>query len=187
MSELLGKIEYAKDRFFEIKSGNLLNEDTDVIVNAANGMLSHGGGVAYAIASAAGDDLYNECNEYIRTNGRIPVTEVVLTTAGNLRFKGVIHAVGPRFGEGDEENKLVKTIYNAFVLANNKGFSSLAFPAVSSGIFSVPYDICARSYFDSVERFYNDYADSNLKLIRLVMFKGKILDFVLKEYENRIK
>ena len=187
MSGLLAKIEYPVGRFFEIKNGNLLTEDSDVIVNAANGMLSHGGGVAYAIANEAGEKLYNECNSYIRLNGRIPVTGVVLTTAGNLGFKGVIHAVGPRFGEGDEENKLVQTLYNAFVLANNKGFSSLAFPAISSGIFSVPHDICARAYFDSVERFYNDYADSTLKLIKLVMFKGKIIDFVLKEYENRIK
>ncbi len=187
MSGLLVKIEYPEERYFEIKNGNILNEDTDVIVNAANGMLSHGGGVAYAIANAAGERLYDECNSYIRQNGRIPVTGVVLTTPGNLDFKGVIHAVGPRFGNGDEENKLVKTLYNAFVLANEKGFGSLAFPAISSGIFSVPHDICARAYFNSVDKFYNDYTDSTLKLIRLVMFKGKIIDFVLKEYENRIK
>jgi len=185
VSSVIGRIDYPNNRVFEVKENNILNENVDVIVNAANGLLTHGGGVAYAIAQAAGDELYKESEKYIKENGRIPVTGVVLTTAGKLSFKGVIHAVGPKFGEGNEGEKLFQTVYNVLKLANNNAFSSLAFPAISAGIFRVPHDICAKAYFDAVDKFYNDFKYSFLKTIKLVMFKGKILDAVLKEYEYR--
>ena len=82
--------------------GNLLEEPVDAIVNAANGRLAHGGGVAGIISRAAGPALQEESDSIVRHRGPVPTGSAVVTTAGKLPFKGVIHAVGPRYGEGDE-------------------------------------------------------------------------------------
>ena len=100
---LAGTIDFPEGKRFEISNYDLLFEDTDCIVNAANGGLSHGGGVAAAISKAAGPELDEEGDRIVEEHGRIPVGEAVVTTAGDLPFKGVIHAVGPRLGDGDEE------------------------------------------------------------------------------------
>ena len=105
---------------FSLVVGNLLNEPVDCIVNAANGRLAHGGGVAAAIARAAGDALEREGDKIVRERGEIPVGDAVVTTAGNLPQKGVIHAVGPRMGQGDEENKLVQALQSSFMIAAEK-------------------------------------------------------------------
>ncbi|MEA3471173.1 MAG: macro domain-containing protein, partial [Thermodesulfobacteriota bacterium] len=130
---------------FSVVIGNLLKEPVDAIVNAANGMLSHGGGVAAAIARAAGSSLVEEGNKLVREQGAVPTGGAVVTTAGNLPFKGVVHAVGPRKGDGEEEKKLVQAVESAFVRAHEQGWTSISFPGISSGIFAVPLDICARA------------------------------------------
>ena len=83
--------------------GNLLEEPVDAIVNAANGHLAHGGGVAGIISRAAGPALQRSPIAWFAEHGPFPTGAAVVTTAGKLPFKGVIHAVGPRQGEGDEE------------------------------------------------------------------------------------
>ena len=169
------------DREFLVVIYDLLYEPVDCIVNAANGGLSHGGGVAAAIADAAGPELVRECNRIVRERGRIPVGEAVITTAGELPFKGVIHAVGPRMGDGNEENKLVKTLHSAFLRAQERGWNSLSFPAISSGIFSVPIPVCARGYVRAVREFFQERPDSCLRTIRLCLFQGPMVDAVIKE------
>ena len=158
---------------FLVVRGNLLDEPVDAIVNAANGHLAHGGGVAGIISRAAGPELDRESSLLIRKNGPLPTGSAVLTTAGKLPFKGVIHAVGPRFGEGDEEAKLLRALQAAFGLAEQRGWS-LAFPAVSSGIFAVPLDICARAYLKAVRA-------SALSKVRLCLRDQPVIDAVLKE------
>ena len=132
--------------------GDLLKEPVEAIVNAANGHLAHGGGVAGIISRAAGPELQSESDQLVAARGPLPTGSAVVTTAGQLPFKGVIHAVGPRYGEGDEENKLVQALGNAFRLAEERGWRSVAFPAVSSGIFAVPLEICARAYLKAAAR-----------------------------------
>jgi O-acetyl-ADP-ribose deacetylase (regulator of RNase III) len=97
--------------------GDLLEEPVDAIVNAANGHLAHGGGVAGIIARAAGPALQEESNRLVHSKGSFPSGAAVVTTAGRLPFKGVIHAVGPRYGEGDEERKLFEALAAAFAAA----------------------------------------------------------------------
>lgn len=172
---------YAGDRVFEVVVGDLLGEPTDAIVNAANGGLSHGGGVAAAILEAAGSALETEGDRLVKEQGRIPTGGAVMTTAGNLPFKGVIHAVGPRMGEGQEEAKLVKALWSAFRRADEQGWSSVSFPAVSAGIFSVPANTCVRAYFQAVERFYQDHPDTSVRRIRLVLMEGPVLEEVLNQ------
>ena len=158
---------------FLVVRGNLLDEPVDAIVNAANGHLAHGGGVAGIISRAAGPELDRESSLLIQKNGLLPTGSAVVTTAGKLPFKGVIHAVGPRYGEGDEEAKLLRALQAAFGLAEQRGWS-LAFPAVSSGIFAVPLDICARAYLKAVRA-------CALSKVRLCLRDQPVIDAVLEE------
>jgi len=98
----------------------------------------------------------------------------VVTGAGRLPFKGVIHAVGPRYGEGDEEAKLVRALESAFERARERGWESVSFPAVSSGIFGVPLDICARAYLAAARA-------SPLGKVRLCLRDQPVIDAVLEE------
>jgi putative ATPase len=153
--------------------GNLLEEPVDAIVNAANGHLAHGGGVAGVIARAAGRPLQDDSERIVRERGVLPAGSAVVTTAGALPFKGVIHAVGPRHGEGDEEAKLVRALTEAFSRAAERGWRSVAFPAVSSGIFAVPLEICARAYVKAARI-------SPLAETRLCLRDQLVIDAVLK-------
>ena len=154
--------------------GDLLAEPVEAIVNAANGHLAHGGGVAGIIARAAGPELQAESDRLVAAHGPFPSGSAVVTTAGRLPFKGVIHAVGPRFGEGDEEAKLFRALANSFEEALKRGWPSVSFPAVSSGIFAVPLDICARAYLKAARR-------SPLRQVRLCLRDQPVIDVVLKE------
>jgi O-acetyl-ADP-ribose deacetylase len=157
--------------------GNLLEEPVDAIVNAANGHLAHGGGVAGVIARAAGPALQEASDRIVRDQGILPSGSAVVTTAGKLPFKGVIHAVGPRLGEGDEEAKLAAALSAAFARAVENHWASVAFPAVSSGIFAVPLDICARAYLRAARA-------SPLSNVRLCLRDQPVIDAVLKEMDK---
>ena len=155
--------------------GNLLDEPVDAIVNAANGHLAHGGGVAGIISRAAGPELQRESDLLVQEQGPFATGTAVVTTAGRLPFKGVIHAVGPRQGEGDEEAKLYRALVAAFACARERGWQSVSFPAVSSGIFAVPLDVCARAYLKAMRA-------SPLSKVRLCLRDQPIIDAVLKEW-----
>ncbi len=161
--------------------GNLLNEPVDAIVNAANGHLAHGGGVAAAISRAAGPQLDRESREYVRANGPVPTGSAAVTTAGQLPFKGVVHAVGPSMGCGEEEAKLTSAVSDSLRLARERGWTSLALPAISSGIFRVPLDVCARSYIRGILQHFQQHPDSSLKEVRIALFRGELVGLVEKE------
>ena len=130
--------------------------------------------MAGIIARAAGPALQSESDRLVRDHGPFPTGSAVVTGAGKLPFKGVIHAVGPRHGEGDEERKLVQALTTAFQRAQERGWSSVSFPAVSSGIFAVPLDICARAYVKAMRA-------SPLARVRLCLRDQPVIDAVLKE------
>ena len=157
--------------------GDLLAAPVDAIVNAANGHLAHGGGVAAIISRAAGPALQEESDRLVRARGPFPTGSAVATTAGKLPFKAVIHAVGPRQGEGDEEEKLFRALSGAFELAREKGWTSVAFPAVSSGIFAVPLPVCARAYLKAGRA-------SPLRNVRLCLRDQPVIDAVLEEMKR---
>jgi len=168
------EIEVAPGRRFALVEGDLLEEPVEAIVNAANGRLEHGGGVAAAIARAAGPAFVEESRRLVRERGPIPTGEAVVTGAGCLPFKGVIHAVGPRQGEGDEEAKLVRALSAAFRCATERGWRTVAFPAVSAGIFGVPAQVCARAYLAAVRA-------ADVSLLRLCVRDAAIAEAVRKE------
>jgi len=157
--------------------GNLLEEPVDAIVNAANGRLAHGGGVAGIISRAAGPALQDQSDRLVAKHGPYPTGSAVATTAGELPFKAVIHAVGPRYGEGDEERKLTHALSAAFALATERGWRAVSLPAVSAGIFSVPLDICARAYLAAIR-------SARLRKVRLCLRDQPVIDAVLKELKR---
>jgi len=113
--------------------------DTDAIVNAANAQLILGGGVAGAIRRKGGPQIQAECNKI----GGTFVGGAVITTGGNLKAKHVIHAVGPRMGEGNEDQKLKNATLNSLKVADENNLKSISFPAISTGIFGFPIGRCA--------------------------------------------
>jgi O-acetyl-ADP-ribose deacetylase (regulator of RNase III) len=126
--------------------GDITEMDTDAIVNAANKDLVLGAGVAGAIRTKGGATIQEECNRI----GGAPVGGAAITTGGDLRARHVIHAVGPRMGEGDEDRKLADATRNSLKLANEKGLASITFPAISTGIFGFPKNRCARIMLTTV-------------------------------------
>jgi O-acetyl-ADP-ribose deacetylase (regulator of RNase III) len=168
-------------RVFEAVVADLLAERSDAIVNAANGHLAHGGGVAAAIARAAGPELEQEGETIVARQGPIPTGEAVATTAGRLPFKAVIHAVGPQRGQGAEEALLVRAVRSALERASERGFVSLSFPAVSSGIFAVPPETCARAYVRAVVEHVTACPGTSLRRIRLCLVAGPLVELVRSE------
>ncbi len=123
----------------ELTQGDITDQTTDAIVNAANAALQLGGGVAGAIRRKGGPKIQEECNRI----GGTHVGRAVITTGGNLAAKYVIHAVGPRHGEEHEDAKLKDATLNSLILADQKNLKNIAFPAISTGIFGFPKDQCA--------------------------------------------
>jgi len=171
MPDLHTRVEIDDGRAFSITLGDITEEDVDAIVNAANGQLSHGGGVAAAIASAAGPALSEESRAWVREHGPVPTGGAAVTTAGDLPHRGVIHAVGPRQGEGNEEEKLTAAVAASLDRAAERGWSSVALPAISAGIFGVPYDVCARAYVAGTKRHLENEPDSPVTDVRLCLFR----------------
>ena len=128
-----------------------------------------------------GDLLVEPVDAIVRQRGPIPVGEAVVTAAGALPFLGVIHAVGPHLGVGHEEALLVEALQAAFLRAHERGWRSLSFPAVSSGIFAVPLEVCARAYMVAVRRFFAAQPDTSLRTIRLCLLRGPLVDLVRAE------
>ena len=130
--------------------------------------------MAAAISRAAGPAFQAECSRIVERSGPFPTGSAVASGAGKLPFKGVLHAVGPRLGEGDEGPLLEKALLAAFALAQRNGWESVSFPAVSSGIFAVPLDVCARAYVRAARK-------SPLRKVRLCLRDQPVIDAVLRE------
>ena len=128
-----------KNTVIELAQGDITELNADAIVNAANSKLQHGGGVAWAIVNKGGYSIQKESDKL----GFCPVGNAVITTAGKLKAKYVIHAVGPRMGEGDEDAKLKSATLSALKLADKHKLKSISFPAISTGIYKFPVDRCA--------------------------------------------
>jgi O-acetyl-ADP-ribose deacetylase (regulator of RNase III) len=156
-------------RVFKVSVSDLLGVNVDAIVNPANSGLSHGGGLAAAISAEGGPEVDRQCEMAIKKIGRIPVTQNVVTTAGELPYKGVIHAVGPRMGDGDERLQIEKTVINCLRRAESRGWKSVALPAISTGLFCVPKEVCAEAFRRAVPRYWQEHSDLSVELVWLCL------------------
>ncbi len=154
----------------EITTGDITQEKVDAIVNAANARLQHGGGVAAAISHQGGPIIQQESDEWVRRQGPIDHGQPAYTSAGNLLATYVIHAVGPIWGEGNEDEKLAAAIQGCLELAERLGIRSIAFPAISTGIFGFPKQRAAHIFFHIIQDYLHAHPNAHLALIRLTLF-----------------
>lgn len=134
------EVEPRAGRKIRLIEGDLAQVEAEAIVNAANTSLVLGGGVAGAIRRSGGESIQEECLKL----APIKVGQAVLTGAGRLKAKYVIHAAGPVWGEGDEDDKLRRATTSSLRLAEARRLRSIAFPAISAGIFGFPLERCSR-------------------------------------------
>jgi len=149
------------DRIIQLVQGDLTELAVDAIVNAANAQLVLGAGVAGAIRTKGGPSIQEECDAI----GGTTVGQAVITGAGNLKARHVIHAVGPRIGEGNEDEKLRLATWNSLLRATENGLTSIAFPAISTGIFGFPKDRCAAIMLGAARQFLEQQSTSVAKVI----------------------
>jgi len=181
-----------QDTVIYVAKGDLTEESTDAIVNAANGRLIHGGGVAAAIARKGGSEFQADSNQLIKEHGSIPTGSAVaqkVSSSSLLKCKYVIHAIGPIYQDGkqNEENLLSHCIQKSLRIADSlqPPLTSISFPAVSSGIFGFPKDLCAKVFFTTLFNHFNlAHNDTHIKHVRLVNFDDITVNIFLKELEN---
>ncbi|TFG84379.1 MAG: O-acetyl-ADP-ribose deacetylase [Spirochaetales bacterium] len=177
--------EYLGGRF-TVVVGDICSFDGDAIVNAANTSLAGGGGVDGAIHRAAGPDLLEECKRLRQSTlpDGLPAGKAVVTGAGKLPFKGIIHAVGPvwRGGHADEERLLSSAYRTSLELAAKNGWKSVAFPAISTGAYGYPKDGAARITYRTVVDFLA--RKDTPERVSLVFFSRKDADIFLDSVES---
>jgi len=162
----------------EIHAGDITRMDTDVIVNAANKHMEHGGGVAAAIVKRGGQIIQEESRKWVEEHGPVSYNQPAYTKAGEMKCKFVIHAVGPVWGEGDEDRKLAGAIRSSLLLANNLRAESISFPAISTGIFGFPVDRAADIFMKEISSFCSEKHGQSIQRIILVLFdSGKLSTF----------
>lgn len=166
------------DRELVIQIADLLVAPVDVIVNPANGQLAHGGGVAGQISQQAGKSLQDESNLFIKEHGILESGMVAITSAGNLPYRAVIHAVGPKMGEGDEQRKIQLAVSRSLQLCDMHDWNSIAFPAISSGIFGVPIDVSARAFFRAITSYWDARIDASPERIFICLTEEKFRPFL---------
>lgn len=167
-----------------VKVGDITKEDVDAIVNAANSSLMGGGGVDGAIHRAGGPDILEECKE-LRTRkfpDGLPTGQAAITTAGKMAAKYVIHTVGPVYGGGGKEKaELLAACYdNSLKLAAEEKLKTIAFPAISTGVYGYPLDEAARVSSEAIEKFLS--SDGSIQQVRLVFFSRSDAETFLKHH-----
>jgi O-acetyl-ADP-ribose deacetylase (regulator of RNase III) len=160
--------------------GDITNEETEAIVNAANEALRGGGGVDGAIHRAGGPTIMAEC----RKIAHCPTGQAVITTGGNLKARYVIHTVGPIYYTGTKgEPELLRSAYHeSLKLAASKGLKSIAFPSISTGVYGYPINEAARIALKTAIAFLN--ADARIRQVRFVLFDHKAYSIFLEELRN---
>ena len=161
----------AGDKSVDVMVGDLTEYSVDVIVNAANPQLQHGGGLAGLISRKGGDIIQKESTQYIAIHGPLDVGQAVLMKrVGNLRCKAVVHAVGPKWENGrkNEEAYLARAVERSLLEAQE--YTSIGLPAISSGIYGVPLDVSARAMFTGISTFFQKNPQCNIK-VTIMLYK----------------
>jgi O-acetyl-ADP-ribose deacetylase (regulator of RNase III) len=183
MNTVLAEHTFPTGQTVQIVQGDITIEEVDAIVNAANAHLQHGGGVAWAISKKGGPAIQKESEVWVRKHGSVPHARPAWTSGGLLPAKHVIHAVGPVWGDGDEDNKLEAAITGSLRVADELNCLSLAMPAISTGIYGFPKDRAAAIILSAIEKYFADNPSSGLKLIKLVLFDQATVDVFINQWK----
>jgi O-acetyl-ADP-ribose deacetylase (regulator of RNase III) len=187
MSRVAARHEFSPQTCCLLVQGDITEEQVDAIVNAANNRLRHGGGVAGAIVRRGGYEIQTESDAWVRAHGAVPHERPAVTGAGRLPCKAVIHAVGPMWGEGDEDAKLRSAVLGALGTAEERGFASIALPAISTGIFGFPKERGARVIFQAIENYARTHPNSSLREVRVIILDDSTLEAFQKEFDHAWK
>lgn len=171
------------DTILSLIKGDITQQDTEAIVNAANSSLMGGGGVDGAIHRAGGTAILEECKKIRAESGILPPGQAVITTGGKLKAKYVIHTVGPIWhgGKSGEAETLSSAYRESLSLAVKKGIKSIAFPSISTGAYSYPVEQAAQIAVKTVLDFI--LTGQPLGKVAFVLFN----DSILQAYEVALK
>ncbi|MCS7203586.1 MAG: macro domain-containing protein [Thermodesulfovibrio sp.] len=168
-----------EEKTLRIMIGDITERNTEAIVNAANNHLKHAGGVALAIVKKGGQIIQEESDKI----GFVPTGSAAITTAGALKAKYVIHAVGPKWGEGDEESKLRSAILSSLKIANEHKLKSISFPAISSGIYGVPKEVVAKVLVNTAAEYLKN-EQTTIKEIEFCLFDEDTYKYFKAEFDK---
>jgi O-acetyl-ADP-ribose deacetylase len=163
--------------------GDITDQDADAIVNAANHTLLGGGGVDGAIHRAGGPEILAECQELRREKypDGLPTGQAVATTAGQLKARWVIHTVGPTYSTSKDKSELLADCFrNSLAVADELGARTLAFPAISTGVYRWPVDDAARIALETVRA-----TDTRVEEVRFVLFDQHAYDAFTAQASSR--
>jgi O-acetyl-ADP-ribose deacetylase len=186
MSTLITQLILASGQTLALYQGDLTEEHIDAIVNAANERLAHGAGLAGVIVRRGGSEIQEESNAWVKQHGLAGHDKPALTGAGRLPCKAIIHAVGPvwRGGKQDEDAKLRLAYTSALKLAQEQSFGSLAFPSISTGLFHFPVERGAAIALQAVTDFCAAHPASPLREIRFTLIDAPTVEVFRREFEK---
>ena len=184
MNEVLETRIFPSGQRLDLVSGDLTLETVDAVVNAANAYLRHGGGVAGAIVRRGGPEIQAESDLWVQQHGPVSHSKPAYTGAGQLPCRFVIHAVGPIWGQGNEDEKLIQAITGSLLLADRLGCVSLAMPPISTGIFGFPKERAARLFFEAIEAFFASHPGSKLIQVRLTIIDESTLAIFRRDFQE---
>jgi O-acetyl-ADP-ribose deacetylase len=184
INQLIDEIRISHDKIIRLIKGDITDQNVDVIVNPANSYLKHGGGVARAIVRKGGKIIQTESDKI----GFVPVGSSVITTSGELPCEVIIHTVGPKMGEGNEDLKLSKSLYSSLTLASDNNYKSISIPAISSGIFGFPKDRCANILLkESIKFLTKNNNTTTLQTIEFCIIDNETLFHFKTEFTKHKK
>lgn len=167
------------DCVLELVQGDITEQETEAVVNAANKRLAPGGGVAGAIHRKAGRSLWEEC----RTLGGCETGEAKITSGHGLKADHIINTVGPVYSGSERDERLLRSSYrNSLDLAVKNGLDSVCFPALSTGAFGYPVRDAAKIALDEIKKFLEDNGEP--KLVRMTLYSQGDFDVHVEELEK---
>jgi O-acetyl-ADP-ribose deacetylase (regulator of RNase III) len=176
MNTVLHAYKFSGGQQIKLVQGDITTEKVDAIVNPANSHLMHGGGLAALISRKGGRVIRQESAAWVRANGPVAHDKPAFTSAGLLPCSKVIHAVGPVWGSGEEAAKLAAAIQGSLALAERLELSSIAFPAISTGIFSFPKDLAAKTILTTIRDYFSEHLSSRIMQVRITLFDQPTTD-----------
>ncbi len=182
MNTILTERTFPTEQTLQIVQGDITVDAVDAIVNAANSDLQHGGGVAWAIVRRGGDVIQDESDKWIRQHGSVSHASPAWTSGGALPAKYVIHAVGPIWGDGDEDNKLAAAVTGSLRVADELKCVSISMPAISTGIFGFPKERAAGIIFAAIKKYFVGATNSTLKTVRILLFDDATIKVFLDKW-----
>lgn len=168
----------------ELTQGDITHQEVDAVVNAANSSLLGGGGVDGAIHRAGGSKILLECKQIREKQGECPPGKAVITTAGNMKAKYVIHTVGPiwKGGYAHEPETLSQAYRNSLKLAEEYHLQRISFPSISTGAYRYPLEKAAMIAIKTVNNYLK--GETSLKTVRFVLFNAQTYDAYKKALEQ---